>query len=149
MSQIARRSSAAGRSKKNVPKMKRRRSSGGKLVIELQVAIQRLRPCEMASTTCRAARNRSPDPPTSEFCIAERSKATVGMPAVAPRLPDGAFRRARRTDEDDSVSATVLHPAQHRSSHLGLHARHVRAGSGKSLFDFINKDDHARSFPTL
>src|SRR5207249_8279430 len=32
------------------------------------------------------------DPPTSELCIAERSKATVGMPAVAPAaLPTALF----------------------------------------------------------
>src|SRR5436190_16577587 len=84
MFQIALRSSADGRSKKNVPNVNQRRSSGGRLVIELHVAIQRLRPCEIASTTGSAARSLSPDPPTSELCIAERSKATVGMPAVAP-----------------------------------------------------------------
>ena len=43
--------------------------------IELQVAIQRLRPLVTASTTFSAARRRSPDAPTSAFCIAPTSKA--------------------------------------------------------------------------
>src|SRR6202158_2406567 len=71
--QIASRSSADGRSKKNVPNVNRRRNSGGRLVIELHVAIHRLFPWEIASKTCSAARRRSPEPPTSELCIAERS----------------------------------------------------------------------------
>src|SRR5439155_6614279 len=82
--QITSRSSAQGRSKKNVPSVKRLRSSGASEEMELQVAIQRLRPCDTASTTCKAARSRSPEAPTSESCIAERSKAIVGTPAVLP-----------------------------------------------------------------
>src|SRR5712692_5582568 len=42
--QIAARSSGDGRSKKKVPSVNRRRSSGGSVPIELHVAIQRLRP---------------------------------------------------------------------------------------------------------
>jgi hypothetical protein len=64
--------------------MKRRRNSGGKVAMALQVAIQSLRPCEIASITESAARKRSPDAPISEFCGAAKLNAMVGMPAAFP-----------------------------------------------------------------
>src|SRR5580658_11077570 len=82
--QIASRSSAEGRSKKKVPNVKRRRNSGGNDAMELQVAINSARPWLTASTTLSADRSRSPEPPTSELCIAPKSNAIVGIPAVFP-----------------------------------------------------------------
>src|SRR3984893_7664726 len=82
--QIASRSSAEGRSKKKVPNVKRRRNSGGHDAMELQVAINSARPWLTASTTLSADRSRSPEPPTSELCIAPKSNAIVGIPAVFP-----------------------------------------------------------------
>src|SRR2546427_9374531 len=84
MFQIASRSSVGGRSKKNVPKVKRRCNSGGRLTIELHVAMNSDLPCETASTILSAVRSRSPEAPTSELSIAARSKAIVGIPAVLP-----------------------------------------------------------------
>ena len=92
--------------------MNLRRSSGGSVPIELQVAIQRLRPFVTASTTFNAARRRSPDAPTSAFCIAPRSKAIVGILAVFPVALADALDRASRPNLEIAPTGSELVAAQ-------------------------------------
>src|SRR5207244_9035661 len=86
MFQIALRSSADGRSKKN--KERTQCESASQFWWKTRYRIAR---CDPEAPPLRdriydlkRCTQSLADPPTSELCIAERSKATVGMPAVAP-----------------------------------------------------------------
>ena len=127
MFQIALRSSADGRSKKNVPNVNQRRSSGGRLVIECtsrsrgSASARSHRRPEALHAVSRQIRQRA------SFASLKDRRRPWGCLPLCPPLSNRTLCGPRRTDKDEAVGAMILHPAQHGSGHLGLDARHIGA----------------------
>src|SRR5207302_4566439 len=120
MFQIASPSSAEGRSKRNVPKVKRRRNSGGRLTIELQVAMNEEGPRAPASTRRRrspaAASMGSISPAARKSGKYEAASPVTSSPTVAKgkvvvATADGQVIcfGSRQTPTVDSVSPKGVH----------------------------------------